>query len=166
MERLSIFPTQKLCHNNVDINLLSTYYMLHPVYILEFPWWFHGKESTCQYRRRKRHGFDPWVRKIPWKRKWQPIPAFLPGKSHGQRSLAGYSPWDQKESNMTEWACTHAFLLLWLSRIYCFSLSSLILSLFYLICYWTPLVYFSLQLLYSSALWLLFGTSLHSLSLC
>ena len=38
-------------------------------------------------------GFDPWIRKIPWRRKWQPTPIFLPGKSHGQRSLVGYSPW-------------------------------------------------------------------------
>jgi len=37
--------------------------------------------------------FNPWVGKIPWKRKWQPTPVILPGKSHGQRSLAGYSPW-------------------------------------------------------------------------
>ena len=41
----------------------------------------------------RRPGFDPWVGKIPWRRKWQPTPIFLPGKSHGQRSLAGYSPW-------------------------------------------------------------------------
>ena len=41
----------------------------------------------------RRHRFDPWVRKIPWRRKWQPTPVFLPGKSHGQRSLVGYSPW-------------------------------------------------------------------------
>ena len=40
----------------------------------------------------KRHGFDPWVEKIPWKRAWQPTPVFLPGESHGQRNLAGYSP--------------------------------------------------------------------------
>ena len=39
-----------------------------------------GKESTCQCRRCRRHGFDPWVRKIPWRRKWQPIPGFLPEK--------------------------------------------------------------------------------------
>ena len=37
--------------------------------------------------------FDPWVRKTPWRRKWQPISIFLPGKSHGQRSLVGYNPW-------------------------------------------------------------------------
>ena len=45
--------------------------------------------------------FDPWVGKIPWRRKWQPTPVFLPGKCHGQRSLVGYSPWGCKESDMT-----------------------------------------------------------------
>ena len=50
----------------------------------------------------KRHRFDPWVRKILWKSKWQPTPVFLPGKSHGQRSLVGYSPWGHKESDTTE----------------------------------------------------------------
>ena len=45
---------------------------------------------------------DPWVRKISWRRKWQPTPVFLPGKSHGWRSLVGYSPWGRKESNTTE----------------------------------------------------------------
>ena len=47
-------------------------------------------------------GFDPWVGKIPWRRAWQPTPVFLPGESHGQRSLAGYSPWGRKESDTTE----------------------------------------------------------------
>ena len=60
---------------------------------LVFPRWLSGKESACQCRR---HGFDPWVGKIPWRRKWQPTPAFLPGKSHGQRSLVSYSPWGRK----------------------------------------------------------------------
>ena len=58
-----------------------------------------AKESACQCRK---HEFDPWIGKIPWKRKWQPIPVFLPGKSHGQRSLVGYSPWGRKESDTTE----------------------------------------------------------------
>ena len=49
----------------------------------------------------KRHGFDPWVRKIPWRKKWQPAPVFLPGESHGQRSLAGYSHGIRK--SCTEW---------------------------------------------------------------
>ena len=47
--------------------------------------------------------FDPWVGKLPWRRKWQPTPVFLPGEFHGQRSLAGYSPWCCKESDTTEW---------------------------------------------------------------
>ena len=56
-----------------------------------------------------RPGFDPWVRKIPWRRKWQPTPVFLPGKSHGQRSLAGYGPWGHKESDMTSNKHFHFF---------------------------------------------------------
>ena len=49
--------------------------------------WCNGKESICQCRRCKRHRFNPWVRKIPWSRKWRPTPVFLPGEFHGQRSL-------------------------------------------------------------------------------
>ena len=61
--------------------------------------WLSSKESTCQFRR---CGFDPRVGKIPWRRKWQPTPVFLPGKSHGQRSLAGYSPWGHKSQITTD----------------------------------------------------------------
>ena len=46
--------------------------------------------------------FNPWVGKMPWRREWQPTPVFLPGEFHGQRSLAGYSPWSRKESDRTE----------------------------------------------------------------
>ena len=67
-----------------------------------FPGCTHGKEPACQCRRHKRQGSDPWVRKIPWRRAWQPTPVFLPGESHGRRSLADYSPWGRKESDMTE----------------------------------------------------------------
>ena len=49
-----------------------------------------------------RCGFDPWVRKIPWRKAWQPTPVFLPGESHRQKNLAGYSLWDRTESDMTE----------------------------------------------------------------
>ena len=76
----------------------------------ELPRWLSGKESACQYRRHKRQRFDTWVRKMPWRKKWQPIPVFLPGKSHGQRSLVGYSPWGCKELDTTEY--THIFHLL------------------------------------------------------
>ena len=58
-----------------------------------------GKESTCQCRR---HGFDPRVRKKLWRRAWQPTPGFLPGKPHGQRSLAGCSPYGCRESDVTK----------------------------------------------------------------
>ena len=68
-----------------------------------FPRWLSDKESACQC---KRHGFDPWVRKIPWRRKWQPSPVSLPGKSRRQRSLAGL--WGHKESDTTENAHTRA----------------------------------------------------------
>ena len=67
-----------------------------------FPGDASSKEPTCQCRRLPRHGFNPWVRKIPWRRKWQPTPVFLPGKSHRQRSLVDYSPWGCTESDMTE----------------------------------------------------------------
>ena len=50
----------------------------------------------------RRPSFHPWVGKIPWRRKWQPTPVFLPGEFHGQRSLVGYSPWGRRESDTTE----------------------------------------------------------------
>ena len=61
-----------------------------------------GKEPSRQCRRCKRLSFNPWVGKIPWRRVWQPTPVFLPGESHGQRSLLGYSPWSHKEWAMTQ----------------------------------------------------------------
>ena len=54
---------------------------------------FGGKESACQCRRSR---FNRWVKKIPWRRKWQSTPVFLPGKSHGQRNVVGYCPWGCK----------------------------------------------------------------------
>ena len=71
-------------------------------YVLGLPRWLRGKESTCQCSRYQTHVFNPWVGKISWKRKWQPTPVFLPGESHGQRSLAGYSPGGLKELDTIE----------------------------------------------------------------
>ena len=68
-------------------------------YVCDFPGGSDGKSVCLQCGR---PGFSPWVRKIPWRRKWQPTPGFLPGKSHGQRSLVGYSPRGPKESDTTE----------------------------------------------------------------
>ena len=70
--------------------------------------WHSGKESACQCRRHRRCGFDPWIGKISWRRKWQLTPVFLPGKSHGQRSLASYSPQGRQQSDTTEQRSTHA----------------------------------------------------------
>ena len=56
-----------------------------------FPGGASGKEPGCHCRRHKGRRFDPWVRKIPWRSKWQPNPVFLPGGSHGPRSLVGYN---------------------------------------------------------------------------
>ena len=64
-----------------------------------FPCGSAGKESACPWGR---PGFNPWVGKIPWRRKWQPTPVLLLGKSHGRRSLVGYSPQGHKESDTTE----------------------------------------------------------------
>ena len=66
------------------------------------PGWHIGKEPTCQCRRCRRRRFYPWVRKVPWRRAWQPARVFSPRESHGQRSLVGCSPWGHTESDTTE----------------------------------------------------------------
>ena len=72
-----------------------------------FPGSSDSKESACSAGD---PGFDPWVGKIPWRMAWQPTPVFLPGESHGQRSLMDYSPWGHKGSDTTEQLSTHARL--------------------------------------------------------
>ena len=64
------------------------------------PRWYSGKVNQC--RKCRKGEFDPWVGKIPWRRKWQPTPVLLPGKSHGQSSLVGCGPWGRKKLGMTE----------------------------------------------------------------
>ena len=64
------------------------------------PWWLSSKRILLPMQETQETLFDPWVRKIPWRRKWQPTPVFLRGKSHGQRSLVG--PWGHKELDTTE----------------------------------------------------------------
>ena len=64
-----------------------------------------SKEAACQCRRHKRCGFEPWVGKVPWRRKWHPTPVFFQGQSHRWKSLAGYSLEGHKELNMTEHSC-------------------------------------------------------------
>ena len=93
-----------------------------------FPGGTSGKNSTCQRRRHKRHRFDPWVGKISWRRTQQPTPVFLPGKSHGQRIPAGYSPKGRKGSDTTKEtgrAHTHTFFFKSCSHIGHYRYSSL-----------------------------------------
>ena len=66
-----------------------------------------GKESTCNADRPRP---DSWVEKVLWRKEWQPTPVFLPGKSHGQRSLVRYSPWGRKELDTTEQLTLSLFL--------------------------------------------------------
>ena len=94
--------TKSLTHIHTHIHTHT-----HTQHRRGFPGGTRGKESFCQCRRHKRCKFNPWVEKIPSRRKWQPTPVFLPGESHGQRSLEGYSPLDCRESDMTE-ATQHA----------------------------------------------------------
>ena len=86
-------------------------------YIYRASWWLSGKRLFLQCWRHRRCGFNPWARKIPWSRKWEPIPVFLPEKFHGQRSLVVYSSWNCIESDMTEsthkkWVHTYSGILL------------------------------------------------------
>ena len=64
--------------------------------------WPSGKESACQCSRCRRHRFNPCMGTIPWRRKWQSTPVFLPGESYGQRSLVGCSPWGRRELDATK----------------------------------------------------------------
>ena len=87
------------------------------------PWWLRG-QSVCLQCGRPR--FDPWVRKILWRRKRPPTPVLLPGNSHGRRTLVGYSPWGRKELDTTErihFISLQPSYALWPSSLFSFSLS-------------------------------------------
>ena len=86
----------------MDGSMLVNFLETSTSYTWGFPGSIGDKESIFQFRSHKKLGFDPWVRKIPWRRAWQPTPVFLPGESHGQRSLAGSGPLDHKELVTTE----------------------------------------------------------------
>ena len=99
--------TSVICHTPIlkcaifhysytSLNYISLYLYMG------FPGGTSGKELACQCRRYKRHGFDPWVGMICWRRAWQPTSVFWPEESHGQRSLASYSPWGHREWDTTE----------------------------------------------------------------
>ena len=99
------------CHS-LNIFLMSAYIFFCKLSFWPpqgLPRWLSTKESTCQCRRYRRLGFDPWVGKMPWHRKWQPTPTFLTGKSCGWESLVSYSPGKGKRSDTPEQqrVCTH-----------------------------------------------------------
>ena len=93
-------------HLNLDFSLQGRPLITNPFYLIDtwmgFPGGTVGKESACQSRRHKRQRFIPWVRKIPWRRKWQLALVFLSREFHRQRSLAGPSPWGHKVSETTK----------------------------------------------------------------
>ena len=74
---------------------------------LWLPRWCSGKESACKCRRCENHGFCPWIRKIPWRRKWKPTLGFLPEKSHGQAVVHGVTESDTAESQSQTQLSTH-----------------------------------------------------------
>ena len=82
--------------NHAGPFICGFFFLVVNITVLRLPLYLSGKESVCQCRRCKRHVFDPWIKMIPWRRKCQPAPVFLPGESHGQRSLVGYSPGGHK----------------------------------------------------------------------
>ena len=99
-----VWSPEYRCRKRSEGAFLQRNFEILLIYIGEvwgLPRWLSDKESAWQHRRCKSHRFNPWVRKIPWRKAWQPTPVFLPGKSHGQRSLAGYSLWGHKELDMT-----------------------------------------------------------------
>ena len=99
MVKTGYFPIYELSQASDGHGLRDTYHEYSSAHYLDLPGGSDIKESAWQCRR---PGFDAWLGKIPWRREWQPTLVFLPGKSHGQRSLAGYSPGGRKESDTTE----------------------------------------------------------------
>ena len=76
--------------------------------VCRLPRWLSGKECASQCRRHRRFGFDSWIGKIPWSRKWLPTTVILPGKFHRQRSLMSYSLHEAKSwTQLSNWACMH-----------------------------------------------------------
>ena len=106
----SVMPSNHLIIDTHTYIFLHIYVYTHTYGL---PRWFSGKEPACQCTR---HGLNPWVRKIPWRRKWQSIPVFLPRKSHGQRGLA----WDHKRVGYDlaiKQQCTHTYICPCVSQI-------------------------------------------------
>ena len=111
-----LFLCSNLCAflNMVQISILNIMCFGIFLWVLcawGLPRWLSGEEAAYQCGSHRRCRFDPWVGKIPWRRKWQPTPVFLPGKSHGQRSLVSSCPWGHKKSDMTAHTCAACLVL-------------------------------------------------------
>ena len=129
--------------------MLYIYIIENTVY-MGLPTWLSGKVSACQCRRDSRRGFNPWVRKMPWRNKWQPTPVFLPGKSHGQRSLVGYSPWGWKRVRH-DWASEYIYYVYTLSSL---SIYSSVYIYIQLTDFWTVTWSIYLWIFQNKVLWL------------
>ena len=118
---LDVFPGVELLDHMVVLSFLRLFHTIfqngctnlqfHHLFTMVLFFFFPivGSDGrVCLQSRRP--WFNPWVRKIPWRRKWQPTPVSLPRKSHGWRSLASYILWGRKESDMTEQLHLHFFL--------------------------------------------------------
>ena len=103
---IACLPWTKPFLGSKDAIMNKTEMVLPSETLKGLPRWLNGKESAC-IQEMLETWFDPWVRKIPWRRKCQPTPVFLPRDFHDQRSLASYSPWGCKELDRTEGLSTH-----------------------------------------------------------
>ena len=101
-----ITPLFKTYQWFITLNKIELFFIAYKTRI----WFLFFLYVYCICLQCGRPGFNPWVGKIPWRRKWQPTPGFLPGESHGRRSLVGYSPRGRKESDTTEWLHYHSAL--------------------------------------------------------
>ena len=130
-ERILYYYLSRCTVNTVFIPLLLDSEFLHArnyvffifissvpsMYFCSYPGGTSGEEPACQCRRHNRYGFDPQIGKIPCRRARQPTPVFLPGESHKQRRLAGYSPQGCRESNMNEASQhTHTHKYKWVNK--------------------------------------------------
>ena len=110
------------------------------IYASQLPQWLSRWRICLQCRRHRRCRFNPWVKKIPWRRKWKPCPVFLPEKSPGQRRLVGYSPKKKVTKSQEAWATKHPF----------FAKSTLFWFLYFCTMFWNqrpPALLFFLRLL-------------------
>ena len=119
---MAVLPKAIYRFNGTPIKLSVTFFSELKQRILKFVWKYMGElpcgsdsKSVCLQCQRPR--FNTWVRKMPWRRKWQPNLVLLPGKFHGWRNLIGYSPWDCKESDTTSLSLSWKYKRFWIIKV-------------------------------------------------